>query len=365
MVSYKLVPEHNGVELYFDEKPSTSVCNELKAAGWRWHSVKRCWFTKKSDKSLALAKKFSADSEEQKYVPSSFNAHNAQKVQTAEVRFDQNTGSTYISSVTITKTQNECHISSTNNQIICCDCGRFFSVHAPSCPFCGCPMSYIAEHYLKKFDSKVLAEQKRQRELEIQRQQKAEAQRKATLIRKLKTDCKYYRSAFDELGKLDAETFNKAIDRAFHVESMVGNTRFISDENWHEMLLSSEMVFQKCVKRAVEINKHIDELSNIRNNWKHMISLSDWEFEKYIREELEKYRAKEIKKIEDMCQWRKIPPEKTAWLIDNGVTSEELWHRFSYIDYASKEYRRYNFNLKDYIHLSVAEMQKLVASWLK
>ena len=362
MPTYKLNTEHNGIEIYFESKPPESMLQELRDNGWRWHSVKRCWFTKKSDKSLALAKKLSADSEEQKHAPS----FNAQSAQTAEVRFEQNTGATYISTVTITKTRNEYHISSTNNQIICCDCGKFFSIHAINCPFCGCPMSYIVEHYFKKFDSNVLAEQKRKRESEIQRQQQADAQRKDSLIRKLKTECKCYRSAFDELKKLDMETFNKVIDRAFRVESTVGNTRFISSEDWFEMLLSSETIFQKCIKRAVEINKHINELDyNIVNNWDYLISLSDWEFEKYIREGIEKYRAKERKHIEDMCRWRGISPEKTAWLIDNGITVKELHSRFSYIDYASKEYRRYKFNLKDYIHLSAAEMQKLVASWVK
>lgn len=364
MTTYKFVPEHNGIEIYFDEKPSTSVCEELKENGWRWHRVKRCWFTKKSSDAEALAKKLCGEKPTEK--ASAPQPASVSPTQTKEVSFQQTSGSAYVSTATIRRNEQGFWVASTNNQIICCDCGRFFSVHTVGCPFCGCPMSYIAEHYLKKFDSSVLAEQKRQRDLEIQRQRKEDAQRKATLIRKLIADCKHYRSAFYELEKLDMEVFDKTIDRAFHLESTVGDTSFISNENWREMLLSSEVFFQKCIKRATEINKHKDELDvNDKNNWEHVISLSDRGFEEYIQNGIEKHRAKEKKDIEEMCQKRGIPPEKIAWLIDSGVSAREVRSRFSYMDYVSEEYRRYNFNIKEYIHLSTAEMRKIVASWIK
>lgn len=38
--------EHNGEELYFDEKPSKQVLDTLKSNGYRWHNVKKCWFRK-------------------------------------------------------------------------------------------------------------------------------------------------------------------------------------------------------------------------------------------------------------------------------------------------------------------------------
>lgn len=38
--------EHNGEELYFDEKPSKQVLDTLKENHYRWHNVKKCWFRK-------------------------------------------------------------------------------------------------------------------------------------------------------------------------------------------------------------------------------------------------------------------------------------------------------------------------------
>lgn len=32
----------NGIELYFDGKPSAAIIERLKAAFFRWHNVKKC-----------------------------------------------------------------------------------------------------------------------------------------------------------------------------------------------------------------------------------------------------------------------------------------------------------------------------------
>ena len=44
-----------GIELYFDGKPSAAIIERLKAAFFRWHSVKKCWYAKSSDKTEAIA----------------------------------------------------------------------------------------------------------------------------------------------------------------------------------------------------------------------------------------------------------------------------------------------------------------------
>ena len=47
------------IELYFDSKPDQTVINNLKENGFRWHSVKKCWYNKISDKVLALVNQLS------------------------------------------------------------------------------------------------------------------------------------------------------------------------------------------------------------------------------------------------------------------------------------------------------------------
>lgn len=46
----------NGVELYFDGKPGSSILDGLKAVGYRWHNIKKCWYAKQNSQTLELAK---------------------------------------------------------------------------------------------------------------------------------------------------------------------------------------------------------------------------------------------------------------------------------------------------------------------
>ena len=38
--------EHNGIELYFDTKPGNNIIEKLKNLKFRWHNLKKCWFSK-------------------------------------------------------------------------------------------------------------------------------------------------------------------------------------------------------------------------------------------------------------------------------------------------------------------------------
>lgn len=44
----------NGLELYFDTKPDINIIETLKQNGFRWHQVKKCWFTKASEEKQKL-----------------------------------------------------------------------------------------------------------------------------------------------------------------------------------------------------------------------------------------------------------------------------------------------------------------------
>ena len=53
----KFVPEHRGIEIYFEKRPPYDILEALKVKGWRWHKVKKCWFAKKDPYTEAMAKK--------------------------------------------------------------------------------------------------------------------------------------------------------------------------------------------------------------------------------------------------------------------------------------------------------------------
>lgn len=49
--------EHNGIELYFENKPEKVIIEALKEAKFRWHNFKKCWFARENQERLELANK--------------------------------------------------------------------------------------------------------------------------------------------------------------------------------------------------------------------------------------------------------------------------------------------------------------------
>ena len=49
--------EFDGIEVYFPSKPSQATRDALKAAGYRWHSVKKCWYAKNTEAHLQALRK--------------------------------------------------------------------------------------------------------------------------------------------------------------------------------------------------------------------------------------------------------------------------------------------------------------------
>lgn len=47
--------ELNGIELYFDSKPEQEVLTHLKSNGFRYSGFKKCWWSKRTEKSMQVA----------------------------------------------------------------------------------------------------------------------------------------------------------------------------------------------------------------------------------------------------------------------------------------------------------------------
>jgi hypothetical protein len=60
-VSYQLNDEKQGVEIYFNDKPSEDVRNQMKALGFRWGKFKKCWYAKQSKETIALAEQLAGE----------------------------------------------------------------------------------------------------------------------------------------------------------------------------------------------------------------------------------------------------------------------------------------------------------------
>lgn len=56
--------EFNGIEITFADRPNVQTRAELKAHGFRWHSVKKLWYAKQSPNRLAFAQTLTGSTEE-------------------------------------------------------------------------------------------------------------------------------------------------------------------------------------------------------------------------------------------------------------------------------------------------------------
>lgn len=55
MMNLVINEELNGIEISFSDKPSAATIESLKAAGYRWHRVKKLWYAKNTAERMALA----------------------------------------------------------------------------------------------------------------------------------------------------------------------------------------------------------------------------------------------------------------------------------------------------------------------
>ena len=59
MCTMAINQELNGIELSFEGKPAEEIREAMKAAGFRWHRMKKLWYAKNTTERMALAEKLS------------------------------------------------------------------------------------------------------------------------------------------------------------------------------------------------------------------------------------------------------------------------------------------------------------------
>lgn len=64
MAKYKINKELKGIEISFEKKPAAATITALKAAGFRWHNIKKLWYAKETAERLTLVKAIAGEAEE-------------------------------------------------------------------------------------------------------------------------------------------------------------------------------------------------------------------------------------------------------------------------------------------------------------
>lgn len=254
MPTFKYVPEHNGIEIYFDAKPETSICEELKENGWRWHRVKQCWFAKHNAENENFAKTLCNETPRPKTPPKK-ESPPTEIEETASFNY-VNSDQSIFSSVTITRKHQQYTISSTNNQITCCDCNRWISIHATACPNCGCPQNYIVEHYFNKYNAQAMAAQKEREQQRLREQQQSEKDRKKQLIQQIWR--MFYEDVSKDLKDLSMNDIQVAYNRANYIYSNKKELSYITREALVSLLTSDESSYQQQIAKLRQ--KKLEEI---------------------------------------------------------------------------------------------------------
>lgn len=290
----------------------------------------------------------------QKKNPASLCNQQTLSAKSYSVSIQQRMGNTVVSTLTITPNGNGYHVNSTNNQIICSDCNKFVSIHAMACPFCGCPLHYVADTYYKHYGAEAMRNAQRQRQehqkAEELKQQQAERKRRHDIAWKCYVNNnKTYRSWkwFEKLCLLEAEVFERAIERAKFLNKNPNACPRITDEQWYELIVS--------------------------NNLEYNQKLQKWEQDK--QEELEREEIK--KKAEDatrrinalqaeaVCKKNGLSEHMTRHLSGGWYTANEVQARIDAARYFAKTYPHLMIDAERYMLSSVEDMKKEVDFLLK
>ena len=178
MIRYCVNHQFNGVEIYFDTKPSSTVISELKIRRWRWLQAKKCWYNANTPSNLEYAKSICSSAEHRTTVHSQCND--------------------VINSNSTTNT----------NLVECIDCRHIVSIHAHACPFCGCPLSYTMEQYSLLAREKEIARENAEKEAKRKKDEEQRIFYKKSALNLISTE---FQSFFEEAMniRLSPETISE------------------------------------------------------------------------------------------------------------------------------------------------------------
>lgn len=83
MCTMTLNADLRGVELYFENRPERSILDGLKAVGYRWHNLKKCWYAKQNAQTMAIAEMLSEETEAPAKIEAQFIPEQARTIEAA------------------------------------------------------------------------------------------------------------------------------------------------------------------------------------------------------------------------------------------------------------------------------------------
>lgn len=312
------------------------------------------------------------------------------------VNFQQYSEGQPVSVLTITPNNAGYKINSTNNLVICCDCGKFYSIHAYACPFCGCPTHVVADIYYKKYSVDIIKEQKLKKD-----QEERQYKRKALAI--LQSRSPFWRTKYPQVEALELEQFKTAIGRA---NELLDNARIlpqIPDDEWYFLLTADKVeynlklnalkdlhkrrmlikqrlsesylyytqekvleqiegtAFEIALERAVFLQRNERKLPYLSIKEWHVLLTSDKDsYNIQLQSLFKKQKETNTREVSSFCEVNGITKSTCDSLLAENIKLQEVITRLQYVKYCEKEYAHKRLCLTDLIVYPIEEIKKTV-----
>ena len=281
------------------------------------------------------------------------------------VNVQQSVGNAVASTLTITPNGTGYLINSTNNQIICCDCNRFFSIHASACPFCGCPLHYIADKYFKSYGAEVI----RKAQYQWEEQQKADELKRQHAEQKRKHDVAWecylndnnkYRSwkLFEKLCTLKTDMFDRAIERTKFLNTHSNKYTYMTDEQWYQLIVSDDLLYKSSLQKLAQDKQEELKRQEIKKQ-------EELRLQRIKEEEEKAARKKNALEAADVCKRNHVSEHIKALLSGGQYTADEVQSRIDAARYFTRTYPHLNLNEEQFMLLPVEEIKKRVNVMIK
>lgn len=196
MARFSINQPLKGIEIYFEDRPSADVLSELKANRWRWLYYKKCWYNTNTQVNLEYA---------QRICSPKVNLPVVSNVHTIDYDITSSQGNS-----------EESKAQKNGNLVECFDCHHIVSIHAQSCPNCGCPLSYTLEQYSRIAQEREAVQKHTEKEM---KQRKEEEERKHRIKEALSLISDEFKAYFQNELKISIESDSISDDELYFLES--------------------------------------------------------------------------------------------------------------------------------------------------
>lgn len=192
MARFSINQPLKGIEIYFEDRPSADVLSELKANRWRWLYSKKCWYNTNTQVNLEYA---------QRICSPKVNLPVVSNVHTIDYDITSSQGNS-----------EESKAQKNGNLVECFDCHHIVSIHAQSCPNCGCPLSYTLEQYSRIAQEREAVQKHTEKEM---KQRKEEEERKHRIKEALSLISDEFKAYFQNELKISIESDSISDDELY------------------------------------------------------------------------------------------------------------------------------------------------------